>query len=62
MPSAMAMYRSVELHVAHKAGVALTIQELRRADVYTVRYDEESGRLLHEVFAPYGIPYRQATG
>ena len=62
MPSAIAIHRSVEQHVAHTAGVALTIQQLRQAAVYTVRYDEDSGRLLHEVFAPYGIPYRQATG
>ena len=62
MPSVMAMHRSVELHVARKAGVALTIQQLRQAAVYTVRYDEESDRLLHEVFAPYGIPYQEATG
>ncbi|MGW6196920.1 hypothetical protein ACWF0M_12305 [Kribbella sp. NPDC055110] len=57
----MAIHRSVEMHVAREAGVALTIQQLRQADVYTVRYDEESDRLLHEVFAPYGIPYQQAT-
>jgi hypothetical protein len=62
MPSLIAMHRSVEQHVARKAGVALTIQELRQANVYTVRYDEESDRMLHEVFAPYGIPYRQAAG
>ena len=62
MPSVVAIHRSVELHVARTAGVALTIQQLRRAEVYTVRYDEESDRLLHEVFAPYGIPYQQATG
>jgi hypothetical protein len=62
MPSVMAMHRSIEMHVAHKAGVALTIQQLREAEVYTVRYDEESDRMLHEVFAPYGIPYHQATG
>jgi len=61
MPSALAIHRSVELHVASTAGVALTIQQLRQAEVYTVRYDEESDRLLHEVFAPYGIPYRQPT-
>ena len=61
MPSAMAMHRSVELLVTRKAGVALTVQQLRHAAVYTVRYDEESDRLLHEVFAPYGIPYRQAA-
>jgi len=62
MPSVMAMHRSIEMHVAHKAGVALTIQQLREAEVYTVRYDEESDRMLHEVFAPYGIPYQHATG
>jgi hypothetical protein len=62
MPSAIAIYRSVEQHVALMAGVALTIQQLRRADVYTVRYDEHSDRVLHEVFAPYGIPYQQALG
>lgn len=62
MSSVMAMHRSVEMHVARKAGVALTIQQLRQAEVYTIRYDEESDRLLHEVFAPDGIPYRQATG
>jgi hypothetical protein len=61
MPSVMAMHRAVEMHVARKAGVALTIQQLRQAAVYTVRYDEESDRLLHEVFAPYGIPYQQVT-
>jgi hypothetical protein len=62
MPSLTAMHRSVEMHVARKAGVALTIQQLRQANVYTVRYDEESDRLLHEVFAPFGIPYQQAAG
>ncbi len=62
MPSAIAIHVSVELHVARKAGVALTIQQLRRAEVYSVRYDEESDRVLHEVFAPYGIPYEQAAG
>ncbi|MEV0800713.1 MULTISPECIES: hypothetical protein [unclassified Kribbella] len=62
MPSAIAIHRSVEMHVARTAGVALTIQQLRQAAVYTVRYDEESDRMLHEVFAPYGIPYQRATG
>lgn len=62
LPSALAIHRSVEMQVASEAGVALTIRQLRQAAVYTVRYDEESDRLLHEVFAPYGIPYRQATG
>ncbi|MGW6281310.1 hypothetical protein [Kribbella sp. NPDC055071] len=62
MPSAMAIHVSVELHVAHKSGVPLTIQQLRKAGVYSVRYDEDSDRMLHEVFAPYGIPYRQAIG
>jgi hypothetical protein len=57
----MAMHRAVEMHVARTAGVALTIQQLRQAAVYTVRYDEESDRQLHEVFAPFGIPYQQAT-
>jgi hypothetical protein len=62
MPSLLAMHRSVELHVARTTGVALTIQQLRRAGVYTVRYDEDSDRLLHEVFAPYGIPRRPVAG
>ena len=62
MPSVMAMQRSVEMHVARTAGIALTIQQLRQAKVYTVRYDEESDRVLHEVFAPYGIPYQPAAG
>jgi hypothetical protein len=61
MPSIIAMHKAVEMHVARKAGVTLTIQELRQAAVYTVRYDEESDRQLHEVFAPFGIPYQQAT-
>jgi hypothetical protein len=61
MPSVVAMNTTVEMHVARKAGVALTIRQLRRAGVYTVRYDEESDRQLHEVFAPFGIPYQQAT-
>ncbi|TCN35484.1 hypothetical protein EV644_11546 [Kribbella orskensis] len=48
----VAMHRAVEIHVARTAGVALTIQQMRQTAVYTVRYDEESDRLLHEVFAP----------
>lgn len=61
MPSAMAMLSSVEMLVARKAGVALTIQQLREAEVYTVTYDEQSNRYLHEVFAPFGITYRPVS-
>jgi hypothetical protein len=61
MPSVIAMHMAVEMHVARKAGVALTIRQLRQAGVYTVRYDEESDRQLYEVFAPFGIPYQHAT-
>ncbi|NEA30568.1 hypothetical protein [Streptomyces sp. SID13031] len=62
MPSAMAMLISVEMIVARKAGVALTIQQLREAAVYTVTYDEQSDRYLHEVFAPFGITYQPVSG
>jgi len=62
MPSAMAMLISVEMLVARKAGVSLTIQQLREAEVYTVTYDEQSGRYLHEVFAPFGITYQPVSG
>jgi hypothetical protein len=58
--SVMAMLAAVEMLVARKTGVALTIQQLRAARVYTVTYDEEDGRHLHEVFAPFGIPYQPA--
>ena len=61
MPAVVAMHAAVEMHVARKAGVALTVRQLRQAGVYTVWYDEESDRQLHEVFAPFGIPYQQAT-
>lgn len=60
MSSLMAMQATVEMLVARKAGVALTIQQLRAATVYTVTYDEESDRQLHEVFAPFGITYQPA--
>ena len=62
LASVIAMHTAVEMHVARKAGVALTIRQLRQAGVYTVRYDEESDRQLYEVFAPFGIPYQHATG
>ena len=58
IPCVMAMQVSVEMHVARRSGVALTIQQLRAAAVYTVTYDEQSDRHLHEVFAPFGIPYQ----
>jgi hypothetical protein len=61
MPSAMAMLISVEMLVAGKAGVTLTIQQLREAEVYTVTYDDQSDRYLHEVFAPFGITYQPAN-
>ena len=48
------------MHVARRAGVALTIQQLRNAAVYAVTYDEQSDRHLHEVFAPFGITYQPA--
>ncbi|MDX6260045.1 MAG: hypothetical protein QOH84_1733 [Kribbellaceae bacterium] len=60
MPTALAMQRSVELQVAKLAGVALTIRQLRQAGVYTVTYDEQTDRHLHEVFAPYGITHQPA--
>jgi len=60
MSSAMAMHKYVEMHVARRAGVALTIQQLRNAAVYTVTNDEQSDRHLHEVFAPFGITYQPA--
>ena len=60
MPSVMAMQKAVEMHVARKAGVARTIRQLRDAAVYTVTYDEQSDRHLHEVFAPFGITYQPA--
>jgi hypothetical protein len=60
MPTALAMQRSVELQVAKLAGVELTIRQLRQAGVYTVTYDEQSDRHLHEVFAPYGILHQPA--
>jgi hypothetical protein len=60
IPCVMAMQVSVEMHVAGRSGVALTIQQLRAAAVYTVTYDEQSDRHLHEVFAPFGIPYQPA--
>lgn len=60
IPCVMAMQVSVEMYVARRAGVALTIQQLRAASVYTVTYDEHSDRHLHEVFAPFGIPYQPA--
>jgi hypothetical protein len=62
MPSAMAMLISVEMLVAGKAGVPLTIQQLREAEVYTVTYDDQSNSYLHEVFAPFGITYQPASG
>jgi hypothetical protein len=62
LSSAMAMLTTVEMLVARKTGVALTIQQLRAVSVYTVKYDDQSDRHLHEVFAPYGIPYQQAIG
>ena len=58
MPSVIAMQKTIEMHVVHKAGVALTIRQLRDAAVYTVTYDEQSDRHLHEVFAPFGITYQ----
>ena len=54
----IAMHRSVEMYVARKAGVALTIQQLREAAVYSVTYDEQTDRHVYEVFAPFGITYR----
>jgi hypothetical protein len=58
--SVMAMLTTVEMLVVRKTGVALTIQQLRAAGVYTVKYDDERDRHLHEVFAPCGIPYQPA--
>ncbi|WP_132213189.1 hypothetical protein [Kribbella steppae] len=62
VPCVMAMHRSVEMHVARRAGVALTIQQLREAAVYSVTYDESVGRHVHEVFAPFGITYQPISG
>lgn len=58
MSCVMAMHRSVEMYVARTAGVALTIQQLRDAAVYSVTYDEQTDRHVYEVFAPFGITYR----
>lgn len=60
MATVVAMQKAVELHIAEKAGIALTIRQLRDAAVYTVTYDEETDRHLHEVFAPFGITYQPA--
>ncbi|WP_132192475.1 MULTISPECIES: hypothetical protein [Kribbella] len=60
MRTVVAMQKAVEMHIAEKAGVTLTIRQLRDAAVYTVTYDEENDRELHEVFAPFGITYQPA--
>lgn len=62
MPSVIAMQKSVEMLVARRAGVALTMRQLRAAGVYTVTYDEPTDRHLHEVFAPFGITYQLDNG
>jgi hypothetical protein len=62
MATVIAMQESVEMLVARRAGVALTMRQLREAGVYTITYDEPTDRHLHEVFAPFGITYQQDSG
>ena len=50
-------HRTIEMLVEEKVSHPLTIAQLRDAGVYEVTYDEQSGRYLHEVFAPFGIDF-----
>jgi hypothetical protein len=62
MADLMATHRAIEMLVEEKVGIPLTIAQLRDAGVYEVRYDEESDRYLHEVFAPFGIDFEIDPG